>query len=502
MADEIGGYFARLRLIVDQEDFNKGVRSLSMMELEIKQTSDKTAVAKNNWKDFVVGIAAALYIIKDAAAALKEMYGAMVDINKGTMKTSFQANTLGMSPNDLQKTFNALGLFGISKEAAGSVVQDLGLKVGAIQGGVLDQAQTLAFAKLGLDPSTLWGKKPTDIIDATVDAGVNMARKAGGRPQDVEYASSLINQILGGVGLTLTGGLLSKEANDRGLWNMRDVEKEGARVTFTSPKVLSEGVTGALATARLDTAVGSVKQEAAGVIGGALAPIQDELTNWLISHKEEIYTLIKGIAEAIIDIDRIMKIIWPKDAGQKAKTAAITDEAQLMKKYNFDSTGLTPSDKMRFITDQFNSDATGFNIAGMPGGWAKLFHDSINNPRHASVGTASLATSISRIPGDLGLAYSDEMKQNAITRLTNLLTQTSAYTSFIHPNRKGIEDLSTSEQEAALMRAGVPQDVTVHLYVNGNPDPTALIQAIKPYLENPASYKAGGSKAATIPGGQ
>ena len=91
MADEIGGYFARLRLIVDQEDFNTGVRSLAMMEYEIKQTSDKTATAKNNWKEFVTGIAASVYILKTAASALKDMYNAFVQLNAQTLKVDFQA---------------------------------------------------------------------------------------------------------------------------------------------------------------------------------------------------------------------------------------------------------------------------------------------------------------------------------------------------------------------------------------------------------------------------
>ena len=36
MAEEIGGYFARLRLVVAQDDFNQGMRSLILLDAQIR----------------------------------------------------------------------------------------------------------------------------------------------------------------------------------------------------------------------------------------------------------------------------------------------------------------------------------------------------------------------------------------------------------------------------------------------------------------------------------
>ena len=115
MAEEIGGYFARLRLVVAQDDFNQGMRSLILLDAQIKTTGNHTRTATDAWANFTVKLASSIYIIKEVASALKGLFDNVAKSNQATLTTTLAAYTLGMKPNELQTFQNAFGALGIEE---------------------------------------------------------------------------------------------------------------------------------------------------------------------------------------------------------------------------------------------------------------------------------------------------------------------------------------------------------------------------------------------------
>ena len=179
MAEDIGGYFARLKLVVDQEDFNQGIRSLSMLSVEIKQASDKTAVAKNNWRDFIVGLAASIYTIKSVVGALKDMYdvlGNVLKVNKDTTTTAFTAAGMNISPIQLKEFQMMGGLFGIKPEAMNAQAQQMADAMGMITKGFLDTNQALFMSFMNRDISTEMGKPAITVFQDIITSALAQAR--------------------------------------------------------------------------------------------------------------------------------------------------------------------------------------------------------------------------------------------------------------------------------------------------------------------------------------
>lgn len=420
MADEIGGYFARLRLLVDQEDFNKGVRSLAMMEVEIKQTSDKTAVAKNNWKEFVTGIAAGIYIIKSAASALKEMYNAFVDINAKTLKVDFQAASMGMSPRDLQSVFNAGSILGISQGAMSGSIGQLADKLGMITKGELDPKQaTYMGGFLGLDFNKEKDKNPTVVLGDIVQAGLNKAR--GLDKKDPQYQSkldsiaSIIGSLTGDAGRSLYEGLMSDSAHNLGLNNWSDLSRQGAALNFQTNGGMKGGGSFSIADNELKTAWDSIMKELAGAMGSKLTPVIMELVNFLINHKADIEVVIKTIADvfgAFVHLGEFIGKLFHFDSKAMGKLSAEADLSNVMLDAGMISPNvskMSEKDKKRFFYDEmaindFNPLLASTNLINpaFPG-YYNLFTDlykkyNPNTPFYGALGISAGGTGADSSP--------------------------------------------------------------------------------------------------------
>lgn len=407
MADEIGGYFARLRLIVDQEDFNKGVRSLAMMEYEIKQTSDKTATAKNNWKEFITGIAASVYILKTAASALKDMYNAFVQLNAQTLKVDFQAASMGMSPRDLQSVFNAGAILGISQGAMSGSVGQLSDKLGMITKGEMDPKQaTYMGGFLGMNFSNEIDKNPVVVLGDVIQAGLNTAR--GLDKKDPHYQSkldsiaSIIGSLIGDAGRVLYEGLLSEPAHKLGLYNWSDLLNQGNKLNFQTKGGMEGAGEFSIADNELKTAWNSIMHELAGAMGEKLTPVIKELVNYLINHKADIESVITTIANVFGAFVHLGEYIGKLFHYNPQVMRDLNSEADLSN-VMLDNGMLAPNvskmsekDKRRFYIDEmelndYSPVKVSSDLVGNPS-WSALFTNLQNqyNPNTVFRGLAGI----------------------------------------------------------------------------------------------------------------
>ena len=342
MADEIGGYFARLRLIVDQEDFNQGIRSLSMLTMEVKQTSDKSVAAKDNWATFMNGLATSIYTIKNVAAALKDMYGAMVGTNKLTFAQSNAAAGMGIGAKDFQGILNGGSAVGISPAVTQASLQAFKKEMSDIRAtGNLNTGQGAAQALLGLHIADESKKSPQQGVTDIVDAALARAKKDG----DPGEARVLLSKAAGGAAAlaeSMFDALRNPVTQARGLHKAEDVFNRGNSLNFMT----NGGITGAsqytLSLDALNTATGSIGKEAAGDIGGALAPLNDTLTKWLLDHKDEIISDIQGIAGGVARIVSFLDSLVHKETPEETvKRKARDDEHELYTKWAHGEGGLS-----------------------------------------------------------------------------------------------------------------------------------------------------------------
>jgi hypothetical protein len=338
MADEIGGYFARLRLIVDQEDFNKGVRSLSMLTMEVKQTSDKTVTAKDSWKDFMEGLASSIYVIKNVAAALKDMYGAMADTNKQTFAISNAAAGMGMGTRETMTMLNAGNIAGINEKTMLASLQDMSGKMGAIMTGKLSVEQGTAMGVLGLGIDTEKDKKAPAILSDIVNAALKQARALD--PDERDYQSKLESKR---VWATQAGGDTAGMFFDYLMNPNSSIHSMGALLAAGAESTtLQEGgrpgaknaVRGAVGFSEDSSKLGNVAagygKDIAGDSGAALMGLVEKLTGWLKLNEPGIENVISRLTDGLKGLADLIALLFPAPtkeqiAGQKAEKAANDD---------------------------------------------------------------------------------------------------------------------------------------------------------------------------------
>ena len=291
MADEIGGYFARLRLIVDKEDFNTGVRTLSMLEMEMKQTSDKTKVATNNWKEFVTGIAASLYVIKQVAAALKDMYNEYIPMAALTVSTGFE---WGQSSVDVQHVQNFAKNKGADPNQLVSALTEQHRKMDLVSQGKLDESQVMSYHFLGLDWRQEMNKNPTELLRDLMIGYMNNPTPA---------TAQNLQDMLGPGAVKIAQGMLTaappyQKPTDifNNNWNT------AIKDTFTDDKSNKGAQSGYFTLAEATTILDSIKTLGISDLMGDLTPAITELNKFLTDNKEAIKLALANLARILSDM--------------------------------------------------------------------------------------------------------------------------------------------------------------------------------------------------------
>jgi urease accessory protein UreF len=326
-----------------------------MLTMEVKQTSDKTVTAKDSWKDFMAGLASSIYVIKNVAAALKDMYGAMADANKQTFGQTNAAAGMGIGAKDFQSILNGGSLVGISPDVTQKGLQAFKAEMADIRAtGTLNTAQATAMGILGLQIDKESQKSPQAGIADVVDAALKKAVKDG----DPGAARVLATKAAGGASSLVDAmfdALMNKTSQERGFRTAEDLFSRGSQLNFTT----NGGITGAsqftLSLDALTAALGSIGKEASGKVGGALTPLHDALTQWLIDNKAEIEQAINGLVDAIKDVTSLLRIIFPKQSAEDhLRNSNMFELSALSKKmvrkgsYDYDPSLLTEEERKRF----------------------------------------------------------------------------------------------------------------------------------------------------------
>jgi len=438
MAEEIGGYFARLRLVVAQDDFNQGMRSLILLDAQIKTTGNHTRTATDDWANFTVKLASSIYIIKEVASALKGLFDNVAKSNQATLTTTLAAYTLGMKPNELQTFQNAFGAIGISGPAARATASNLGLAMGAISSGDMSTEQAKYMGLLGGDISQERNKNGTEVATDLVNLAL---RQLAAGVSAATITDRLRKASLGG-GLDQVFGFLADAKNRKlfGINNMSDFLRYfGKGSTYTTDKSMQQGSEGATALNAVNTTFGSQGQLFASTVGGDIAPALKDLFEYMIKNKSSISDAIKelahdfaGVIELFIGLAKAFEWVatlfgkWTKFSDKMTKDTDIWNPA---------------------VTKKIGADMTTFfsNV----GKWFK------NN------------FSIEAVPSQLGAVTTQLMSVDIYGR--------NAFTS-----------LSEKDQMTELEAAGIPAKeayTIIHVYVDGIESPAKVIKGINKWYD-------------------
>ncbi|GLT20542.1 hypothetical protein GCM10007938_43270 [Vibrio zhanjiangensis] len=210
--------------------------------------------------------------------------------NKATAEQNALAKSYGMSIQD----FNAWGAVaveaGLNAENTGDLVEELSNKFGEFkslgeQGTVSD-----VFGALGVDAAMLEGMSAVEQFEFIMKRLESVG--------DIQQASSLADMLFGGEGAKIVTYLRN---SGKSLDSILDKQKKINNLT-------KEGADGATdyntSYNALTTAMTSSWQEVAGVVGGEVAPVVDELamsvSAFAREHKAEIVSFLKSAVEGSI----------------------------------------------------------------------------------------------------------------------------------------------------------------------------------------------------------
>ena len=479
MADEIGGYFARLRLIVDQEDFNKGVRSLSMLEYEIKATADRTQTASHNWRDFTVSIAASIYIIKEAAQALKDMYGAIADTNRITAGTVYQATGMGMTGHELQSAEIAGGLFGVNKGAMDSMLQQMSRKMGAIKIGQLDVEQARDMALLndttGLDISKEMGKKSMDIEYDILRAALSAYNKTDkSDTQEIEKIMGLVSTAGGEALVTILEGLIN---NKEEFPTVESLRKKVEELNLTRDKSYKGAVGFDEANNELSAAWKSLMTDLAGTLGTALTPVIKDLVNFLITNKDAIHSAFDGIAHFVTVLLGLDKVSVARNEGDQLMQKAANEYARTGKPYVF-----TPKERSDLLYDVMTSHGNmwgGISGASLYGGAIPGVNEQLRAEHESQREHRDIVEELKEKVDNEFKVYNENMRKSRENMKvppekpfgylgpdTNRLPASLDWPNVLHPYGRGnhvaLEDLDMRSQIKDLLEKN--SDRTIDLY--------------------------------------
>jgi hypothetical protein len=326
-----------------------------MLTMEVKQTSDKTVTAKDSWKDFMEGLASSIYVIKNVAAALKDMYGAMADTNKQTFAQSNAAAGMGLSDKELQGALQGGSIIGISPDNMQKGLQAFKAEMSDIRAtGTLNTTQGQTMGQLGLDISKESQKKPETAVADLVDAALARALKDG----DPGKARVLLTKAAGGaaaVADAMFDALRNKNVQKQGYHTAEDLFNRGNSMNFLSGGGIAGATDFTLENNILLANLASIMSELCGDVGGVLAPYIKDLNTWLETNKPQIQDAIESLTNVI----KIAFKVTEETIAAAEKPAKLQAEADEKAKKQVDLLHLIEQLQGVNITDPKQKEAWG-----------------------------------------------------------------------------------------------------------------------------------------------
>jgi hypothetical protein len=290
MAEEIGGYFARLRLVVAQDDFNQGMRSLFMLEAEIKHTGEKSKASTSDWKEFTTGLAASIYVIKSVAAAIKELYTSMSSTNAATTKMAALAAVLNVPVADIARVEKAAEIMGVDPSSVAGGLKEAGTTLGLIKQGKLSDEQAKAFTFLGMDYSKQFDKNPVQLFWSTLEAAQTKLNNPNLSQQEHANVYSNLQTILKGGAVELLSTAIASNLS------VAKLKELAGKANVLDNKAVSGAVQSTMWGNADKAVIGSYMSQLWGEVGAQMAPALKGLFDYLTANKTDIKTLTTDLA--------------------------------------------------------------------------------------------------------------------------------------------------------------------------------------------------------------
>jgi len=242
-------------------------------------------------KDITKGIKVAAAAIGAAASAASAL---IVVTNKQTAEITNLAAALGVSANELEAWGSIVKAIGFDTEKVGDLIEELNNKMGEGRvGGKLLSSVADAMKMLELNYDDLKALSPEDQFTAIMSAAKEM--------EDQQKAVSAVDMLMGGDANRILGYLRTQEGTldeileRRRSLIMLDEESRDGAVKFNN---LINDATGLL---------GSLAAQFSGLAGKHLAPMLDQLIEWVVVNRD----LIKsGLAKFVRLVAKGLKLFF------------------------------------------------------------------------------------------------------------------------------------------------------------------------------------------------
>ncbi len=210
-------------------------------------------------------------VAKVAAAAGAALFTAMTVVNQATTENLRLARSLGVSIEEFEAWGDVLDDIGIKGDAVAKMMLDFQKNIGELKISGLKSMED-ALTGVGLRLEDIQDLAPNEQLLAFLDAAKGV--------EDVQVAIGAASKLLGRQGKFIIPYLRTLDGS------MTDILAKSIRII----QLTEEGAEGAEAWARemdtMKTAMGSWGKQILGLLGGALAPYLERLTDWIAANKE------------------------------------------------------------------------------------------------------------------------------------------------------------------------------------------------------------------------
>ncbi len=268
MAEEAGGFFARLALNTDEASFSRGIGKIGDVAEGLK----------------------GLLVAGAGLAGLTLSFKALIDAASEQAKLGQMALSLGMSATNLQNWSAAVRIAGSNADSFVSSISNLNQKMVDLRafGEKPGDKFWIAVRGIGVNPNSMLGMNNDQRIAALMKGAENLAKTG---PLGLQNAQTFLREAMGQSAVDL---LL--KARQNGV-SVQSLYNRGAAASFTNGSDMTGAAKGIVELNQAaETMKGAFNLFSTDVMKD-LTPALKTLNGWLMDHKEDIKAMIDGLAQ-------------------------------------------------------------------------------------------------------------------------------------------------------------------------------------------------------------
>ena len=233
-------------------------------------------------------------VAKYAGIAVGAITGVVAIANRGTARVDALATSVGLTTENLLALSNAVRPLGFEVENVADLVEEMNNKLGESRGlGKPVGAVADAVRILGLQWETLRNQKPEEQFYTLIDAASKL--------EDSQKGAAALDMVFGGEASKILGYLRSYGKD------IRSIIADQKRLNLLT----EDGIQGAKkfdsAFLRLLTVGKSLVAESSGKLGEVLAPIINDMVDWIIANEDLVESELKKWIE---DVGEFLVWLW------------------------------------------------------------------------------------------------------------------------------------------------------------------------------------------------